>query len=174
MVRGALQRHTKIPLLCPVDRRILKRHTLTPPRRSPSPGRRRATQVLADQGRGLSEGRSPEFRSPRQYRVAQGTRVAGAAPGWPFLWLLSFGQAKESMPAPPARKTADPATRLANQEERGDCCRFSRRLRLAPQGGLLRSAGRPLGEQDFQRDGVSGKSMPSAPASSSLTAPAIR
>ena len=27
---------------------------------------RRATELLADKGRGLSEGRSPEFRSPRQ------------------------------------------------------------------------------------------------------------
>ena len=35
--------------------------------------RRRATQVLADKGRGLSEARRAEFRSPRQHRVAQGT-----------------------------------------------------------------------------------------------------
>ena len=38
----------------------------------------------------------PEFRSPRQTRVAQGTRVAGTDPGSPFLCLLSFGEAKES------------------------------------------------------------------------------
>jgi hypothetical protein len=29
---------------------------------------------MAEKGRGLSEGRSPEFRSPRQQRVAQGSR----------------------------------------------------------------------------------------------------
>ena len=40
-------------------------------------------------------------------RVAQGTRAAGTDPGSPFLWLLSFGEAKESMPARQARKTAD-------------------------------------------------------------------
>jgi hypothetical protein len=68
-------------------------------------GRRRATQVLAGKGRGLSEARRAEFRSPRQLRVAQGTGVAGADPGSPFLWLLSFGEAKESTPAPQARKT---------------------------------------------------------------------
>gem|GEM_PF-2377009 len=55
--------------------------------------------------RGLSEGRRPEFRSRPACRVAQGTRAAGADPGSPFLWLLSFGEAKESTPAPQARKT---------------------------------------------------------------------
>jgi hypothetical protein len=55
--------------------------------------------------RGLFEGRSPEFRSRPACRVAQGTGVAGADPGSPFLWLLSFGEAKESTPAPQARKT---------------------------------------------------------------------
>ena len=59
-------------------------------------GRCRATQGLAEKGRGLSEGRSPEFRSPRQSRVAQGTGAAGTDPGSPFLCLLSFGEAKES------------------------------------------------------------------------------
>ncbi len=38
----------------------------------------------------------PEFRSPRQSRVAQGTGAAGTDPGSPFLCLLSFGEAKES------------------------------------------------------------------------------
>jgi hypothetical protein len=72
---------------------------------------RRATEALAERGRGLSEGRSPEFRSalsdaqhreevllgcPRQRRVAQGTGEAGADVGSPFLCLLSFGEAKES------------------------------------------------------------------------------
>ena len=56
----------------------------------------RATQGLAEKGRGLSEGRRAEFRSPRQSRVAQGTRAAGTDPGSPFLCLLSFGEAKES------------------------------------------------------------------------------
>ena len=45
---------------------------------------RRATQVLAEKARGLSEARRAEFRSARQYRVAQGTRVAGADPGVAF------------------------------------------------------------------------------------------
>ena len=72
---------------------------------------RRATEALAEKGRGLSEGRSPEFRSalsdaqhreevllgcPRQRRVAQGTGEAGADAGLPFLCVLSFGEAKES------------------------------------------------------------------------------
>ena len=63
---------------------------------SPSRRQRRATEALAEKGRGLSEGRSPEFRRPRQRRVAQGTRAAGADAGSPFLCLLSFGEAKES------------------------------------------------------------------------------
>jgi hypothetical protein len=58
--------------------------------------RRRVTQTLAEKGRGLSEAQRAEFRSPRQCRVTQGTGVAGADPGSPFLCLLSFGEAKES------------------------------------------------------------------------------
>jgi len=42
----------------------------------------------------------PEFRSPRSNRVAQGTGQRPAPTrGSPFLWLLSFGEAKESTPA---------------------------------------------------------------------------
>ncbi len=63
---------------------------------SASRRQRRATEALAEKGRGLFEGRSPEFRSPRQRRVAQGTRAAGADAGSPFLCGLSFGEAKES------------------------------------------------------------------------------
>src|SRR5574343_998122 len=59
--------------------------------------RRRATQVLAEKGRGLSEGRRPEFRSPRQHRVAQGTgRSPAPTQGRLFFAYLSFGEAKES------------------------------------------------------------------------------
>ncbi len=58
---------------------------------------RRATEKSADKGRGLSEGRRPEFRSPRRFRVAQGSRRSRPCKlGSPFLWLLSFGEAKES------------------------------------------------------------------------------
>jgi len=63
-------------------------------------GRRRATQGFAEKGRALFEGRRPELRSPRETRVAQGTRRSRApTQGWPFLWLLSFGHPKESTPA---------------------------------------------------------------------------
>ena len=70
-------------------------------------GRRRATQALADKGRALSEGQSPELRSPRQRRVAQGTRAAGADLGSPSS-LATFFLAKqeESTPARQARKPA--------------------------------------------------------------------
>jgi hypothetical protein len=56
----------------------------------------RATQGLAEKGRGLSEGQRPEFRSPRQSRVAQGTRVAGTDPGSPSFCLLFLGEARKS------------------------------------------------------------------------------
>ncbi len=76
--------------------------------------RRRATQAGAEKGRALSEGRSPELRSPRVSRVAQGTgRSPAPTQGCLFLWLLSFGQAKESTPARQARKPA-----VANKEVR--------------------------------------------------------
>ncbi len=79
----------------------------------------RATQGFADKGRALSEGQSPELRSPRESRVAQGTGAAGTDPGSPFLCLLSFGEAKESNAAAQRRKTAaqkrHPRIRRENQ-----------------------------------------------------------
>ncbi|MEY2633403.1 MAG: hypothetical protein RIR00_2057 [Pseudomonadota bacterium] len=68
---------------------------------------RRATQGAAEKGRGLFEGRRPEFRSPRRLRVAQGSRQRRPRSlGSPFLWLLSFGEAKESKPAVNAESSA--------------------------------------------------------------------
>ncbi len=65
----------------------------------------RATQGLAEKGRGLSEGQRPEFRSPRQSRVAQGTRAAGTDPGSPSSLATFFlATQEESTPAPQARK----------------------------------------------------------------------
>ncbi len=46
--------------------------------------------------RGLSEGRSPEFRSRPAFRVAQGTGVAGTEPGSPSFCLLFLGEARKS------------------------------------------------------------------------------
>jgi len=67
----------------------------------------RATQPLAEKGRGLSEGRSPEFRSPRQRRVAQGTPRSGApTQGWPSFWLLFLGHTRKSTPAQQGRNPA--------------------------------------------------------------------
>jgi len=59
--------------------------------------------------RGLSEGwrSQTEFRSRPALRVAQGSwRSRPRSLGSPFLWLLSFGEAKESTPA---RKAEPPA-----------------------------------------------------------------
>jgi len=53
-------------------------------------GRCRATQGFADKGRALFEGRSPELRSPRESRVAQGTGAAGTDPGSPSSLLTFF------------------------------------------------------------------------------------
>ena len=59
--------------------------------------------------RALFEGRSPELRSRPALRVAQGNRRSRSRnAGSPFLWLLSFGEAKESQPARQARKTSFP------------------------------------------------------------------
>jgi len=69
---------------------------------------RRATEKPAEKGRGLSEGRRPEFRRPRRLRVAQGSPRRGPRnPGSPFLWLLSFGEAKESTLANKAKPQAN-------------------------------------------------------------------
>ncbi len=74
---------------------------------SPSCERRRATQGLVGKGRGLSEARRAEFRSPRQGRVAQGTPVGGADPGCRFSLATFFlGTQKESKPAGRAEHSA--------------------------------------------------------------------
>ncbi len=75
-------------------------------------GRRRATQALADKGRALSEGQSPELRSPRQGRVAQGTRAAGADLGSPSS-LATFFLAKQEE-STPARQARNPAVNQPN------------------------------------------------------------
>ena len=88
-----------------VDRNSLFSRLPVEPRRLLGPHVvRRATQVLAEKGRGLSEGRSPEFRSTRQYRVAQGSRRSRPHNlGSPSFWLLFLGEARKSTPAPQAR-----------------------------------------------------------------------
>ena len=59
--------------------------------------------------RGLSEGRSPEFRSRPACRVAQGTGRS-PAPTWgsPSFWLLFLGEARKSTPALKAENNASP------------------------------------------------------------------
>jgi len=83
-----------------VDRNSLFSRLPVEPRRLLGPDvARRATQVLAEKGRGLSEG-----RSPRQYRVAQGSRRSRLHNlGSPSSWLLFLGEARKSTPAPQAR-----------------------------------------------------------------------
>ena len=63
---------------------------------STSRRQRRATEGFAERARGLSEGRSPEFRSAREDRVAQGTGEAGADVGSPSFCLLFLGEARKS------------------------------------------------------------------------------
>ena len=65
------------------------------------------------EGRGLSEGRRPEFRSPPlRLSSAETPAQPGDASGARFLWLLSFCKQKESTPARQARNPASlkPAT----------------------------------------------------------------
>jgi len=102
-------------------------------------GRRRATQALADKGRALSEGQSPELRSPRQRRVAQGTRAAGADLGSPSS-LATFFLAKqeESTPAgqrrnPAVQKSKTPARQAQNPTVQKHHCPTSQRRQPAVQ-----------------------------------------
>jgi hypothetical protein len=98
---------------------------------------RRATELMAEKGRGLSEGRSPEFRCalsdaqhreevllgcPRQQRVAQGSRRSRPRSlGSPFpLATFFLAKQEESMPArkaEPHRKssTTFPRRRAKNE-----------------------------------------------------------
>ena len=60
----------------------------------------RATQGFADQGRALSEGQRPELRSPRETRVAQGTRQS-RAPTQGRLFFAYFLLATQKKVMPP-------------------------------------------------------------------------
>ncbi len=67
--------------------------------------------------RALFEGCRPELRSRPAFRVAQGSRRSRPRnAGSPFLWLLSFGEAKESMPAGQRRNPAHPPSTLSKQQ----------------------------------------------------------
>jgi len=77
--------------------RLKERCTFSSARFSGPLGRRRATQALADKGRALSEGQSPELRSPRQRRVAQGTRAAGRRPRGGLLFGYFFLATQEKV-----------------------------------------------------------------------------
>ncbi len=76
---------------------------------------RRATELMADKGRGLSEARRAEFRSPRQQRVAQGSRRSRPRSLGSPSSLATFFLAKqeESMPArkaePPRQTRTTPS-----------------------------------------------------------------
>ena len=73
--------------------------TLSTPDGLPGPLRGAEQRRLGrKKGEHCLRGFSPELRSPRPNRVAQGTGAAGTDPGSPFLCLLSFGEAKESEP----------------------------------------------------------------------------
>ena len=83
---------------------------------SPSRRQRRATEALAEKGRGLFEGRSPEFRSPRQRRVAQGTlRSRALTPGRLFFAYFLLAKQKKVRRAasakPHGRTSAKPKYR---------------------------------------------------------------
>ena len=63
---------------------------------SPSRRQRRATEALAEKGRGLSEGAARVPQPPPTTSSAGNPAQQGADAGSPFLCLLSFGEAKES------------------------------------------------------------------------------
>jgi len=80
---------------------------------------RRATQVLAEKARGLFEGRSPEFRSARQCRVAQGSRRSRPRSlGSPSIWLLFLGEARKSTPARKAEHSRQTNTAFSVAENK--------------------------------------------------------
>ncbi len=71
---------------------------------------RRATELMAERGRGLFEGRSPEFRSPRQQRVAQGSRRSrprslGAPSSLATFFLAKQEESTPARKAEPLRQT---------------------------------------------------------------------
>ena len=81
-------------------------------------------RTFGEEGWRLSEPKA-SLASPPNGRVAEGTRVAGANLGARFLWRLSFGETKESLPAGQRRNTAhQQPPRISNTRATG--------TRLAP------------------------------------------
>jgi len=106
--RGPVNHPFSEPVSCALSEGVEIKYLPVEPRRLSGPHvERRATEKVAEKARGLSEVRSPEFRSARHLRVAQGSRQRRPRSlGSPFLWLLSFGEAKESTPARKAESQA--------------------------------------------------------------------
>jgi hypothetical protein len=71
---------------------------------------RRATELMAERGRGLSEARRAEFRSPRQQRVAQGSRRSrprslGSPSSLATFFLAKQEESTPALKAEPPRQT---------------------------------------------------------------------
>ncbi len=110
---GLTQEHKENACFCGRPQQNIKNEYDTIPREVlPGPHvQRRATEKPAEKGRALFEARRAELRSPRRFRVAQGSRRSRPRNlGSPFLWLLSFGEAKESTPALKAEPQANSST----------------------------------------------------------------
>ena len=76
--------------------RLFRGSSLSTGRFSPSRRQRRATEALAEKGRGLSEGAARVPQPPPTTSSAGNPAQQGADAGSPFLCVLSFGEAKES------------------------------------------------------------------------------
>ncbi len=116
---------------------------------------RRATELMAEKGRGLSEARKAEFRSPRQQRVAQGSRRSRPRSlGSPFLWLLSFGEAKESTPARKAEPCRQTGTAFPVAETKAKPARKAeppRQTRTTPSVSKTPRKGGTITEHSIRR-----------------------
>ena len=126
-------------------------------------GRRRATQALADKGRALSEGQSPELRSPRQRRVAQGTRAAGADLGSPSS-LATFFLAKQEE-STPAGQRRNPAVQQRQTPARQAWNTALKKTKAANRSTAENSGSRSKATRRKNAE-ISGSTNPTAPKNS--------
>ncbi len=81
-------------------------------------GRCRATEKLADKGRGLFEARRAEFRSPRRFRVAQGTgRSPAPYGGRLFFAYFLLAKQKKVRRAASAKPTVKPSNTTSTYKQ---------------------------------------------------------
>ena len=107
---------------------------------------RRATQLMADKGRGLFEARRAEFRSPRQQRVAQGSRRSRPRSLGSPSSLATFFLAKQEESTPARKAEQSRQTRTTSPVAKTNSVK-ARKIAIKPRSTAQKSVSQPMNSQ---------------------------